>query len=89
MKKLIFHAALATAIGTAIYLGFRANSSPKEQLSDVMLANIEALAVTEHPDYKNLCNTHCWNKSGYVCYLNLSTGATLYCDEMVHWTYFP
>lgn len=60
-----------------------------EELLSLVMANIEALTTTEHPNYFDLCNTHCWNKSGYICYLELNTGATVYCDEMVHWTYFP
>lgn len=88
-KKSLFTFVVIFTIALAgSYFG-RLVSNHNNSLSEVQLANIEALATFEHPDYNDLCNKHCWNRSGYVCYLQLNTGATLYCDEMVHWTYFP
>ncbi len=47
MKKIIFSAAIAAAITTAGYLGLRTGNSNSEQISDIMMANIEALADGE------------------------------------------
>lgn len=59
MKKAIISAALVAAIGAGGYMGFRANSSQSNQLSDVMLANIEALAEDES------AGSNCHYTNGY------------------------
>ncbi len=87
-KSFLTVAVLAVIALAGSHLG-SIESNRNEGLSEVQIANVEALAASEHPNYINLCNKHCWNRSGYVCYLQLNTGATVYCDEMVHWTYFP
>lgn len=86
-KKNLFLATVIAVLGVSSLVFSRENISGY-QFSDLELANIEALTSNENPDYIKLCETHCWNKSGYICYLILNTGATIYCDEMVHWTYF-
>lgn len=52
-----------------------------------MLKNVEALTNSE-VDYVNLCNTYCWNRSGYVCVLETNHGFNINCDEMIAWNTF-
>lgn len=87
MKKLIFCGITIAILSLVAFF-----ASGKQQISELtptQLANIEALSEYEHPDYENYCYTYCKNRSGYVCYINLSNGITIYCDEMVHWSFIP
>ena len=47
MKRLLFSVAIAAALGAGSFAGFRALNPAERQLSDIELANIEALAEGE------------------------------------------
>ena len=49
MKRLLFTTAIAAALGTGSFAGFRALNPTERQLSDVEMANVEALAEDETP----------------------------------------
>ena len=44
MKRILFSAAIAAALGAGSFAGFRALNPAERQLSDIELANVEALA---------------------------------------------
>lgn len=81
MKKTIISAALAAAIGAGGYLGIRVNSTSNEQLSDIMLANIEAIASGED-HFFSICNEYCIDSPGDVCVLLTNFDFTIDCYEM-------
>ena len=82
MKKAIISAALVAAIGAGVYMGFRANNSQSDQLSDIMLANVEAIASSEDP-YFSLCNSNCNDYRGETCVLITNYGFEIKCHDMV------
>ena len=47
MRKVLFSAAIAAALGAGSFAGFRALNPAERQLSDIELANVEALADIE------------------------------------------
>ena len=47
MKKVVISVAIAAALGAGSFAGFRALNPAERQLSDIELANIEALAFDE------------------------------------------
>ena len=49
MKRLLFSVAIAAALGAGSFAGFRALNPAERQLSDIELANVEALADFELP----------------------------------------
>lgn len=59
MKRILFSAAIAAALGAGSFAGFRALNPAERQLSDIELANIEALAdkEIELPEVVITCNT--------------------------------
>ena len=60
-------------------------NSSKTALSPLQMENLEALSLNENPMID--CMTYCKSRSGYVCWLQTSAGFTIYCDEMVSWSY--
>ena len=48
MKKFFISASIAAALGAGSFAGFRALNPAERQLSDIELANIEALAEDEN-----------------------------------------
>lgn len=74
--------ALVFSIGTYALVSF--NNQAK--VSELQLANIEALSDSEGAAIKKLCSTHCKNRNGFVCILTTSSGIKINCDEMVPWT---
>jgi len=65
MRKTILSAALITAVATGSYLGFNATSTNSEQLSDIMLDNIEALAGNESNNTESLSGSPCYNSGKF------------------------
>lgn len=61
LKKVALGAIMMCAVGAAAYLGI-----PKEQDSDLLLANVEALADDENIeyDYRIVESCSCWNSKG-------------------------
>ena len=82
MKKTFISAALVVAIGVGGYMGFHANSSSSDQLSDIMLANVEAIASSEDP-FISLCNSNCNDYIGETCVLITNYGFEIKCHDMV------
>lgn len=77
MKKLIFCVAVIALAGSIFGLT-RINQN--EGFSDIQLANIEALAGGE--DNSDWCASYCTMDFYYRCWLELSTGRTIWCDNM-------
>ncbi|MCI5664254.1 MAG: NVEALA domain-containing protein [Mediterranea sp.] len=81
MKKGFCFFALMGLLGVVCY--YLANNNDRK-LSDIQLANIEALASGEDP-YINACNTYCVYDVQSVCVLFTNKGYTINCYSMRSW----
>ena len=68
------------AIGAAVVT----SAVIKRNNGTILNRNVEALMEGEF-DPVAICETHCENKSGYVCVLYTNMGFEIYCDDMVPW----
>lgn len=82
MKKKFYLSALMAVCALCGAISYATSAS--DSTSALAMANVEALSQTE---FVQLCDSYCKNRSGYVCWLETSTGFTIYCDEMVSWNY--
>ena len=73
MKRILFSVAIAAALGAGSFAGFRALNPAERQLSDIELANIEALAEDEN-DFEG---ETCYNSGKY----NADSPKTVVCDN--------
>lgn len=73
MKKNIVKVALVAAISMVCVTGFL-NSQKSETLSEVALANVEALAAVVPEG----CEAHCYSCEGWMCGI-ISNGETTRC----------
>lgn len=76
MKIKMFATALLVAVVASFGLYTSVNKSGKE-VSDLMLENIQALAVNE-TDASKYCEQLCMPDNAHFCYIE-TTGAYIYC----------
>jgi hypothetical protein len=71
---------VTAVVGIALLSGWNVsrNMSEKALLSDMALANVEALAGEDASG----CSNYCISDSAYDCYVYFSNGAVLYCPDM-------
>lgn len=86
-KKFFVTAAIAALMGVAGYLR-HANATPADGLSDLELANAEALAL-DPEQHMGFCDTYCSYRYGYICVLTTNHGYNVNCDNMVPWNFSP
>lgn len=73
MKKNIYKIAIVAVIATITGIGVYQAQQANIEMSDVMLANVEALARYELPEVDVTCDKDggtCWWDSGKDCYIN-------------------
>ena len=70
MKRILFSAAIAAALGAGSFAGFRALNPAERQLSDIELANVEALAE----DYEIGSPGTNWKEYEITCEITSSSG---------------
>lgn len=76
MKKKIIFVAVAAVIGISAYVGV--NSHQKDAMSDIQMANVEALVRGESGE-----NDECHYKNGYTAFTNKGGGAYDCCSIWV------
>lgn len=86
MKKFVLLVIAIVAIAGFAHKVCHSTSASRE-LTDIGLANVEALADGEAIMQK--CDTYCKYRSGYICWLQTNQGYKINCDEMVPWTFVP
>ena len=80
-KKFLSTTILLMAVFSGYY-GYKNNHT--EGTSDLQLYNIEALAL-DAEQVTNLCYMYCSYYHDTICYLELSNGTMVYCDEARAW----
>lgn len=72
MNKKLFKAALLVAVVAVAGLGAYKAQAKKNVLSDIMLANVEALTNTENNPCKD--SSHCTYEKGATCWIYVISG---------------
>lgn len=78
MKKKLFVISFIFIIVLTLSLGKK--NEPK--MTDLLLANVEALALTE-TNPVSFCNTYCKSKIGFYCVLETNYGFSICCHDMI------
>lgn len=84
MKK-IFLSALVAVAAVSGAVGYQTYQSNESTLSELGMANVDALTESEITDPRTSCETYCRTKAGYICVLYTNYGYTINCDECVTW----
>ena len=83
MKRKILCGIVALAVAGVATWNVNYNSQ-KNEMSDIMLANIEALAESEFDPIAS-CNLWCKYDPEYICILYTNVGINIYCYGMKPW----
>lgn len=78
---------LLVVVSTILSIRIKSTST-EPQLSEIQLANVEALS-DDVEIVQGWCDKYCWSKAGYICILETNVGMIVNCDEAVPWNYFP